>query len=176
MFMKKWLWLVVAAFMLTACSDNKEETQKEDVANDDNTIGFEVMGDEVEKAPDIPKDQEEQILAAFDEYIQSFNSKDIDRYVQTLSKNPQGFNYEEDLAAAKKAFEQYNIERTPSDVTIVKYSKEEAQVFANLDIQMTELETDVELTSSGRQVTVFVKENDAWKVTSVYYIGNDSQQ
>ncbi|SOB90990.1 SnoaL-like protein [Ureibacillus xyleni] len=174
--MKKWLWLVVAAFMLTACSDNKEETQKEDVANDDNTIGFEVMGDEVEKAPDIPKDQEEQILAAFDEYIQSFNSKDIDRYVQTLSKNPQGFNYEEDLAAAKKAFEQYNIERTPSDVTIVKYSKEEAQVFANLDIQMTELETDVELTSSGRQVTVFVKENDAWKVTSVYYIGNDSQQ
>ena len=173
--MKKWLLMVVAALLLTACSD-KEETTKNEITDEESTIGFEVMGDEVAEAPDVPKDEEEQILAAFDEYIQSFNSKDIDRYVQTLSKNPQGFNYEDDLETAKKAFEQYNIERTPSDVTIVKYSENEAQVFANLDIQMTELETDVELTSSGRQVTVFVKEDDAWKVTSVYYIGNDSQQ
>ena len=173
--MKKWLFMVVAALLLTACSD-KEETKTEDVTSEENIIGFEVMGDEVTKAPDIPKEEEEKILAAFDEYIESFNSKDIDRYVQTLSKHPQGFDYEEDLEAAKKAFEQYNIERTPSDVTIVKYDEKEAQVFANLDIQMTELETDVELTSSGRQVTVFVKEDDAWKVTSVYYIGNESQQ
>ncbi len=39
---------------------------------------------------------------------------------------------------------------------------------------MTEIKTNTELTSSGRQVTVFVKEDGAWKVTSVYYIGNES--
>ncbi|RUL54176.1 nuclear transport factor 2 family protein [Lysinibacillus antri] len=171
--MKKWLMLVVAALMLTACGD-KEETKKEETTKDETLVGFELTGDEVEEAPDVPKEDEEQIIAAFNEYIDSFNAKDIDRYTQTLSKNPQGFEYEEDVAAAKNAFAQYNIERTPSDVTIVKYSEDEAQVFSNLEIQMTEIETNAELTSSGRQVTVFTNENGGWKVTSVYYIGNDS--
>lgn len=171
--MKKWLILVVASFVLTACGD-KEESNKKENKIDESVVGFELSGDEVEQAPNVPKEQEEQIISAFNEYIESFNAKDIDRYVQTLSKNPQGFNYEEDLEAAKNAFTQYNIERTPSDVTIVKYSDKEAQVFANIDIQMTEIETNAELASSGRQVTVFTKEAGGWKVTSVYYIGNDS--
>lgn len=38
-----------------------------------------------------------------------------------------------------------------------------------------QIETNVEHESAGRQVTVFVKEDDDWKVTSVFYIGDDSQ-
>ena len=58
-------------------------------------------------------------------------------------------------------------------MTIVKYNEEEAQVFANLNIEMTEEATNTEVSSQGRQVTVFVKEDDAWKVSSVYYIGEN---
>ncbi len=181
--------LALALFVLTACNnteDSKNEESNTEVNNTEdlaasteeteNEIGFEVLGDEIEQAINVPEEEQAAILAAFDEYIAAFNAKDIDRYTQTLSNNPKGFEYEEDVNAAKQAFAQYNIERTAKDTTIVKYSEEEAQVFANLDIQMTEIETNAELASSGRQVTVFVKEDEAWKVTSVYYIGNNSGQ
>ena len=60
-------------------------------------------------------------------------------------------------------------------MTIVKYNEKdaEAQVFANLKIEMIEEATNTEVSSQGRQVTVFVKEDDAWKVSSVYYIGEN---
>ena len=177
--MKKWLMLALALFMLTACNnteDSKTENTPAATEESEGAVGFEVLGEDVEEAENIPEEEQKAILAAFDEYIAAFNAKDIDRYIQTLSKNPKGFEYEDDINAAKQAFAKYDIERTAADTTIVKYSEEEAQVFANLDIQMTEIETDVELASSGRQVTVFVKEDDAWKVTSVYYIGNDSAE
>jgi len=177
--MKKWLMLALALFLLTACNnteDSKTEDTSANKSESENAVGFEVLGNDIEEATNVPEDEQKAILAAFDEYISAFNEADIDRYIQTLSKNPKGFEYEEDVEAAKQAFKQYDINRTATDTTIVKYSEKEAQVFANLDIQMTELETNVELASSGRQVTVFVKEDGTWKVTSVYYIGNDSTQ
>ncbi|MFP3917221.1 nuclear transport factor 2 family protein [Lysinibacillus telephonicus] len=175
--MKKWLMLAVALLMLTACNNKEESNIESSVAsNKETTVGYEMLGDSIEEADDVPKDAEKEILAAFDEYIASFNSKDIDRYINTLSKNPQGFDVNEDIEVAKNVFAQYDINRTASDVTIVKYNEEEAQVYANLDVKMTEIKTNTELNSSGRQVTVFVKEDNNWKVTSVYYIGNESQQ
>ncbi|QCR31485.1 nuclear transport factor 2 family protein [Lysinibacillus sp. SGAir0095] len=178
--MKKWLMLALALFLLTACNNTDDSKETEDTMaiteESENAVGFEVLGDEIEEATNIPEEEQAAILAAFDEYVASFNAKDIERYVQTLSKNPKGFEYEEDVNTAKQVFTEYNIERKPTDTTIVKYSEEEAQVYANMDIEMTEIETNAELTSSGRQVTVFANEEGTWKVTSVYYIGNDSVQ
>ena len=54
----------------------------------------------------------------------------------------------------------------------MKYSEDEAQVFSNLKTETKELETGAEMSGVGRQVTVFVKE-DQWKVSSIYYIGNE---
>ena len=59
-------------------------------------------------------------------------------------------------------------------MTVIDYESEAAQVFANLTIDMKERATGVSLSSSGRQVTVFVKEDGEWKVTSVYFIGNET--
>lgn len=179
-FMKKWLiavMTVIAMLTLAACGDKKEESldpaeTKEII--DEGTVGFEVLGDKVEEVTDIPKEDKKEILAAFVEYIASFNAKDINRYTNTLSKNPQGFDYEEDISFAKNTFEEYDVERTASDVTIVKYNESQAQVYANLDVKTIELETDAEFATTGRQVTVFEKEDGAWKVTSIYFIGNES--
>lgn len=175
--MKKWLMLALALFVLTACN-NTEDSKTEDLAASTeetaNEIGFEVLGDDIEQATNVPENEQTAILAAFDEYIAAFNAKDIDRYTQTLSKNR--YEYEEEVNYAKQAFAQYDIVRTATDTTIVKYKEDEAQVFANLDTEMTEIETNATSTNSGRQVTVFVKEKDAWKVTSIYYIGNNSGQ
>ena len=127
----------------------------------------------IEEAQNVPEHERKAIEAAFDEYIAAFNARDIERYISTLSQDPKGFNIEEERKALMSAFETYNVERTAEDVTIVKYSKSEANVFATLKVDLVEKETGADLSSVGRQVTVFKKEEDAWKVSSVFYIGSE---
>ncbi len=174
--MKKWLLALVTALALAACgdtdtADNTAKTNEEII--EEGTVGFEVLGESIEEASGVPREEKEKILAAFNEYIESFNVEDIDRYAQTTSKQAKGFDYELDLQEAQKVFDSYAINRQAEDVTIVKYNEKEAQVFTNLKIEMTEEDTNTEVSSQGRQVTVFVKEDDAWKVSSVYYIGEN---
>lgn len=176
--MKKWLLAVMTVLVLAACGDTEQETDngtKKDTQEiiDKGTVGFEVMGDSIEEAANVPAEEKEKILTAFNEYIDAFNAEDLDRYGETTSKNAKGFDYNLDLEEAKKAFEMYAINRQADDVTIVKYDDKEAQVFANLTVDMTEEETDTQVSSAGRQVTVFVKEDADWKVSSVYYIGEN---
>ena len=171
--MKKWLIAVMALFVLTACG-NKEDTATKDVGKEieEGTVGFEILGDTIQEATGVPQQEKEKILAAFDEYITAFNEKDLERYKNIISKNAEGFQYEDDIQAVTKVFKQYDINREAQDVTIVKYKENEAQVFANLKTETKEIGTSVELAADGRQVTVFVKE-DQWKVSSIYYIGNE---
>ncbi|NLY79026.1 MAG: nuclear transport factor 2 family protein [Lysinibacillus sp.] len=175
--MKKWLTVVVAALLLSACGNTKEsDTAQLSEKNEEAIVGFEMMGGTIEEATNVPEDEKVKIIAAFDEYIASFNAKDIERYGKILSKNPQGFNYDEEMEFIQSTFENYDVKRLDSDVTIVKYDENVAQVFANIDTQTKDLESNVDYYYSGRQVTVFVKEDDDWKVSSVYYIGNQSDE
>lgn len=172
--MKKWLVAVMAMFLLAACGDNEKEASPEEIQKtiDDGTVGFEILGDSIQEAANVPEEEKDQILSAFEEYIAAFNEKDLERYKQIISKNAKGFKYDEDVQAVSGVFEQYDVNRTAEDVTIVKYSKDEAQVFSNLKTETKELETGAEMSGVGRQVTVLVKE-DQWKVSSIYYIGNE---
>lgn len=175
--MKNWLIVVVAALLLTACGNTEDKgTLQPSEGNQEATVGFEMLGGNIEEAANVPADEKAKIIAAFDEYIASFNAKDIDRYGKVLSKNPQGFNYEEELEFMTETFKNYDVKRFESDVTIVKYDENMAQVFANIDTLTKDIESDVDYQYSGRQVTVFVKEEGDWKVSSVYYIGNQSDE
>lgn len=173
--MKKWLIMLMAVLTLAACGNKEEPLSAEQTAEiiEKGTVGFEMMGDKIEEAANVPAEEREKIIAVFNEYIAAFNEEDMERYSATLSQNATGFDYEKDLVEAQKAFDAYTINRQASDITIVKYDANEAQVYANLDINMIEDETDTELSSKGRQVTVLVNEDGAWKVTSVFYIGNE---
>lgn len=177
--MKKWLLAVITVLVLAACGDteqekdnNTKEKSTEEVI-EQGTVGFEVMGDSIEEAANVPAEEKEKILAAFHEYIDAFNAEDIDRYAETTSKHAKGFKYEEDIEAAKQIFSQYSvINRKAEDVTIVKYSEEEAQVFSNMTADMVEEKTNIEMKGEARTVVVFVKEDGTWKVTSVHSMDN----
>jgi len=174
--MKKWLLALVTALVLAACgdtdkADNTAKTNEEII--EEGTIGFEVLGETVEEASGVPAEEKEKILVTFNEYIESFNVEDIDRYAQTLSKNPKGFKYEQELDEVKKIFNQYSvIDRKAEDITIVKYSEEEAQVFSNMTAKMVEEASDIEMTGEARTVVVLVNEEGKWKVTSVHAMDN----
>lgn len=174
--LNKGVLAVLTLLMLTACSNKEEDlSAKESQRATDDTPGFEMNGGEVKEAENVPADDEKEILAAFDEYIAALNAEEIERYMKTLSNNPKGFNYEEEEAYVTDVFEKFDITRDVENITIAKYNENEAQVYANMTLHSMQLETDVEHESAGRQVTVFVKEDDDWKVSSVYYIGDDSK-
>lgn len=180
------LLLTMTALLLTACS-NDESTNSGSVndgesANENNAlehgvtdqgeVGFEMAGGKIEEATNVPEEQRQAILSAFDTYMKAFNEEDVETYMSVIAKEPEGFDYSEEEQLVRKTFKEYNVDRTADNITLIKYDKNQAQVFANFDISMVQESSGAELDRSGRQVTVFANEDGKWKVTSVFFIGD----
>ncbi|MDW0112562.1 nuclear transport factor 2 family protein [Sporosarcina saromensis] len=179
--------MLVFVLVLSACSKNEEDNANQGSVNDgetsnefgsidhgvdENKVGFNLSGGEIEEAADVPAEEKTALMEAFDTYIHAFNAQDVDEYMRTLSKNPQSFSIDEERTYIEGVFGEYEISRDAKDVTIVKYDadKGEAQVFSNLDTTLKQKSSGLETNRTGRQVTVFTKEDGNWKVTSVYYM------
>lgn len=146
------------------------ETHAAKSSDQETQVGFEMAGGVIEEAQNVPEQEREQIVQAFEQYIEAFNQENIDAYMARISENPKGFDYEAEKEFVKETFKEYDTKRSPSDVTIIKYDEQEAQVFANLSIELEQHSTGGKVATNGRQVTVFTKENNEWLVTSVYFI------
>ncbi|MFC4409576.1 nuclear transport factor 2 family protein [Chungangia koreensis] len=181
----KLLTISVFGLLLVACGNddtntlqsnsdapqNAQSTLDHGVTND--SVGFNVTGKgSVEEATNVPKEEREAVIEVFNENLAAFNEEDIDRYMATIAKKPEGFKYDDEKMAVQTAFEKYDTKREASNHTIVKYSENEAQLFANIDISMSEPKSGATIDRSGRQVTVFVKEDGKWRISSVYFIGD----
>lgn len=188
------LLLALITILLSACTNEESREESGSVSDgeassennalehgvteqnqDQGDVGFEVMGNNIEEAQHIPAKEKKAILTAFETYMEAFNEEDIKKYMSVIASEPEGFNYQEEEIAVKNAFAQYDVIRTAEDVTVIKYDKSQAQVFAALSISLIETATGAQLNRSGRQVTVFDKEDGHWRVTSVYFIGNATQ-
>lgn len=191
--MKKWFgfMLLSVILLLAACNKNQGTPSEHgsvddgesangygsiDHGIDEKKVGFSLTGDTIEEAANVPAEEKERILNVFNVYIDAFNEKDIERYMGTLSKQSESFDKVGERAELTDVFSQYDIKREPSDVTIVKYDEKEAQVFAKLSTSMTQLSSGLVTNPNGRQVTVFTKDDGEWKVSSVYYIGDEEKK
>lgn len=162
--------LLAVLLVLSACSDKVE---KEDVSEGEEEVGFSLTGDTIEEAENIPADEKKAILEAFDTYITSFNEKDWDTYIDMISDESESFDKEEEIEYIETFFAEFDLVREPSNTTIVKYKEDEAQVFSTLGHKLKQLESGLEKEESARQVTVFTKEENGWKVKSVHSIGEN---
>ncbi|ANU10304.1 hypothetical protein A1A1_18222 [Planococcus antarcticus DSM 14505] len=188
--MKKMIIAVGLILTLAACSDSEEPSVNENTvedgnaANENNAIdhgidetpeesaGFTVDEEGNILAAEVPEEQANELLSAYDEYIAAFNAEDIDRYMKTIAQEPDGFDREEDKAALTQAFEAYDSQYETSDETIVKYEENRAEVFASLNVKMKAADSDDAVEQTARQVVIFKKENDEWKVNGVHLVGN----
>lgn len=187
--------ITLAAFTLTlaACNSNDETAQNANSATDiaptniqtttdhgaedksETNIGFELSGDNIEEATNVPEKEKTALLESFTEYMESFNAEDPERYMNTISKNPEGFNYDAEKVKVEETFNDFNTIRTADNITIIEYDKSQAQVFSNIHTSLEQMDTGAKLEQNGRQVTVFVKEDGKWLVSSVYYIGETTE-
>ena len=185
--MKKMLMFAGLFLMLGACSAGEEGAVNENSAADsdltnennaidhgieDKSVGFTMEDDGNVVEADVPPEEADKILAAYQEYITSFNAEDLDRYMAVIAEEPAGFDREEDMAALTEAFETYDTTYQTSNETIVKYEEGRAEVFAEVEVEMVETGTSRNVTQTGRQVVVFVNEEGNWKLTSLHFIGN----
>lgn len=138
---------------------------------DDKKVGFSLEGGAVEEASGVPTKEKEQILSAFNVYMDTLNEQDVEGYLDTLSAKD--YDIEEERAVMNDLLSEYELNREVSNITIVKYSDTEAQVFSNLKTSYKQLSTGLETNPNGRQVTVFTKNDGNWKVASVHYIGDE---
>lgn len=170
--MKKWLIMVLSILFLMGCGDAANEAverQTESAAEVEGaTVGFSMTGGTIEEASGVPEDEKQNILAVFNEYIAASNDENIDRYMATIAKNPKGFDYEEDRKNTLAIFETYDVTRTADNITIVQYRENEAQVYADVTVTTKEFATNNEFVSEGKQVTVLIKENGTWGISSIH--------
>lgn len=138
-------------------------------------VGFNMTGNDIEEAQNVPAKEKKAINEAFDMYMKTFNEENIEKYMSIIAKEPEGFDYKQEELDVKAVFDQYKVNRTAEDVTIIKYNKNQAQVFASLSVSLEQETTGAKLDRTGRQVTVFAKEDGNWRVTSVYFIGDAAE-
>ncbi|MGM0843762.1 MAG: hypothetical protein ACQEUT_02210 [Bacillota bacterium] len=184
--MTKQLWkkfmigLGVSSLLLAGCSNNEQgadETDKpeenaqeqteENPPVDQKTVLLEEAS-KLEEAEDIPEEEEQAILDAFNEYIESFNDEDVERYMATLSETPVNFELEKEEEAVNNVFSKLDVRREASNVKIVNYSGKKADVYADLEVVTKDQEGDREATTTGKQLTIFQKTDDGWKVSMIH--------
>lgn len=185
--MKKMILLASMLLLLSACSDESGTAENENSVNDsdlenennavdhgmeDKSAGFTLDSDGEVIEAEVPEAEAEAILAAYDEYIAAFNAEDLDRYMAVIAEEPEGFDRAEDQLALEEAFAAYDTEYTPSNKTIVKYTPDRAEVFAEIEVSLAAADSSAKTEQSGRQVVIFKKENDGWKVSGLHFIGN----
>lgn len=142
---------------------------------EDKKVGFNITGDTIEEAAGVPTEEKTDILKTFNVYIDAFNEKDMDTYLDTLSDQSESFHKMEEREYMDSVFREYDLNRQAIDVTIVKFEEGEAQVFSKITTTMKQIESGFETSQNGKQVTVFTKDDGEWKVAAVYYIGEDEK-
>jgi hypothetical protein len=173
--------LGVSSLLLAGCNNNEnaentdkpdESTQEEQTEEASNPLEEEtaqILEDakDMKEAEDIPAEEKQAILDAFNEYIESFNNENVERYLATLSKTPVNFTLEEEEAAVNNVFSKLDVRRKASNVKIINYQGKKADVYAELEVTTKDPNSDREATTTGRQLTIFQKTDEGWKVSMI---------
>ena len=131
---------------------------------------------ELKEAEGIPEEEKTAIDAAFNQYINAFNEEDFDSYMSVISKTPVNFKYEDEERYVKQIFDSVDSKRTVDNVKIINYAGKKADVYAEIKATTKDPNSDKEVTRSGKQVTVFHKKEDGWKVAAIFFLASEGEE
>ncbi|MGG4167034.1 hypothetical protein ABEW00_06075 [Rossellomorea vietnamensis] len=131
---------------------------------------------ELKEAEGIPAEEKSAIDAAFNQYINAFNEEDFDSYMSVISKTPVNFKYEDEERYVKQIFDSVDSKRKVDNVKIINYAGKKADVYAEIEATTKDPNSDKEVTRSGKQVTVFHKKDDGWKVAAIFFLASEGEE
>ncbi|WP_113970428.1 hypothetical protein [Rossellomorea aquimaris] len=132
---------------------------------------------ELKEAEGIPEEEKTAINAAFDQYINAFNEEDFESYMSVISKTPVNFEYKDEERYVKQIFDSVDSKRTVENVKIINYAAgKKADVYAEIEATTKDPNSEKEVTRSGKQVTVFHKKEDGWKVAAIFFLASEGEE
>ncbi|WP_051758527.1 Cif family virulence factor [Rossellomorea vietnamensis] len=131
---------------------------------------------ELKEAEGIPAEEKSAIDVAFNQYINAFNEEDFDSYMSVISKTPVNFKYEDEERYVKQIFDSVDSKRTVENVKIINYAGKKADVYAEIQATTKDPNSDKEVTRSGKQVTVFHKKDEGWKVAAIFFLASEGEE
>ncbi|OLN24056.1 hypothetical protein BTO30_01155 [Domibacillus antri] len=154
----------------TASDDQSEGVTADEKSTTNNEAGTQTGKAPIEEAENVPADEKAAILAVLDKQVESFNNKDVEAYMSTISETPESFNYEEEKQYVQKVFDTFDVSMKPLNPMIIKYEDETktANVFMNMESTSKDLSTGKEVSQTTRQIMVFKKEDAGWKQISLF--------
>lgn len=155
----------------TACSAKTDTLEVKDESEEE--VGFTMQGATIEAAANVPPEERDQLVAAVEQSYQLFSEQDIDGFLATLSTLPEHYDVEEERKAMEDLFKDNVVKYEPTDITVTKYTEEEAHVFTRLASTFSSLDGEKSVTYTGREVITFVKQDGQWKRASVHHLGDD---
>jgi ketosteroid isomerase-like protein len=188
------LGIGMSTLLLAACGGedeakeekkDTEEVQKEDPKKDpatDEAASLQQMTQVVEdagalkEAENIPAEEKTAITDAFNQYIDAFNEEDFDSYMSVISKTPVNFKYEDEERYVKQIFDSVDSKRTVENMKIINFAGKKADVYAEITATTKDPNSDKEVTRSGKQVTVFHKKDDGWKVAAIFFLASEGDK
>ncbi|OAT81583.1 hypothetical protein A6P54_12475 [Bacillus sp. MKU004] len=188
------LGIGMSTLLLAACGGedeakeekkDTEEVQKEDPKKDpatDEAASLQQMTQVVEdagalkEAENIPAEEKTAITDAFNQYIDAFNNEDFDSYMSVISKTPVNFKYEDEERYVKQIFDSVDSKRSVENMKIINFAGKKADVYAEITATTKDPNSDKEITRSGKQVTVFHKKDDGWKVAAIFFLASEGDK
>lgn len=131
---------------------------------------------ELKEAEGVPAEEKTAIDAAFNQYINAFNEEDFESYMSVISKTPVNFKYEDEERYVKQIFDTVDSKRKVDNVKIINYAGKKADVYAEIEATTKDPNSDKEVTRSGKQVTVFHKKDDGWKVAAIFFLASKGEE
>lgn len=136
--------------------DNQEETTTDEAAPP------------IKEAKNIPPQEKKALLAVLNQHVKTFNKKDLDGYMDTISKNPKSFKYDEEREYMKKVFETMDLKIEPQTALIIDYKSTEANIFTEMKTIAAEAGSKKKIEKVSRQVNTFRKEDGKWKLIATF--------
>lgn len=112
----------------------------------------------------LPKEDEKEIFTVLNDHFYALKMKDLDRYMATLSKTAQGFDYEAERLNTIAVFEQFPYTLTLKEARVYKTGQDlrKAAVYALIGASRAESNE----TWTFETVIVFKKDPDGWKASA----------
>ncbi len=150
-------------------ADSKSSTDTKSTTSDENkATDSETQVPKLEEAKNIPADEKKALLDVFQRYIDTFNNEDIKGYMATISPHPLNFKYDEEKNTVQQVFDQLDVRRTASKVTITDFQIKKADIYSELRAVTKDPNSDNEAVRNIKQISIFNKTKDGWKLVAIH--------
>ncbi|MCD7034015.1 hypothetical protein LRR81_07175 [Metabacillus sp. GX 13764] len=113
----------------------------------------------------VPANVKKEVLSMLKKNLDTFNKEDLEGYMSTLSKNPEGFDRESERQLLEDTFAQADIKSTLLTSKIIEYEKNTVTVYAECKVKVS-APAAMASQKISKSLNVFTKDPEGWRMSA----------